>query len=135
MNKRQLLIVGTTLICAASLMVALQYFGSLNAKRGFVGCAQNLVTLGSACEAYALDNGRNYPRTLQDLSPTYVQSVPSCPVAQRDTYSGSYQFVDGSIYTGRFTIYCRGSYHADFAPGADKPMYDSRKGIPMHTWR
>ena len=104
-------------------------------------CQTNLKSLATACELYGTDWG-NYPPTLQRLTLKgldggYLKSIPTCPAAQADTYSGSYQMKmpkfdkQGEYVAGidHFRLGCAGHHHklANYRP--NRPAYDCKLGL------
>lgn len=56
----------------------------------FMHCRGNLLELDTALETYAADNDGYYPTSLHRLTPKYLKTIPSCPGAERETYSADY---------------------------------------------
>lgn len=56
----------------------------------YSGCYRNMCKIDEALKAYARDHKGNYPGRLEELVPGYLEEIPSCPQAVRDTYSDSY---------------------------------------------
>lgn len=122
------------------------------AEKDLSACTRNLGQIGSAIESYSDDSatgaGRGpYPATLQQLAPRLLETIPTCPLAGRDTYSKGYVSSDpaGSgpkrdltrpatrIRGGRssphaYTVICTGS-HADAGLDPGFPQYTSREGL------
>jgi len=86
------------------------------------GCTQNLKNIATGLEYYATDHGGNYPAGLQDLVPKYLQSIPACPAAHKDTYSASWRVAGGE----GFYMCCKGNNHADFGLKPDEPTCSAR---------
>jgi hypothetical protein len=72
-------------------------------------CRKHVRDLGGAIEAYASTHDGRLPRHLDDLEPTFIAHLPTCPRAGKDTYSGSYQ---ANTATGVFTLCCSGANHS-----------------------
>ena len=53
---------------------------------GLIMCHANLKIIGAAIEAYSEDHGR-YPTHLNQLSPNYLETVPTCQEAWDRAYS------------------------------------------------
>ncbi|MGV8119115.1 MAG: serine/threonine protein kinase [Candidatus Xenobiia bacterium LiM19] len=87
-------------------------------------CTSNLKNIGTAMEMYAHDNRGFYPRKLDDLTPQYLKTLPSCPVADKLTY----HYVSVTEPVPCYTVYCRGKYHTPFH-GTDMPEYDAVQGL------
>jgi hypothetical protein len=74
------------------------------------GCRNNLRLLNQALDQYAAKNQGQYPKKIEDLSPSYLQKFPDCPNAGHSTYSGGYQVsADGH----HFTLNCQGNFHRE----------------------
>ena len=92
-----------------------------NKKTPVDECGINLSTLAYASESYAAEHDGVYPKALTELAPEYVSELPKCPVAERDTYSGSYSIVEGE--RAGVKLFCQGHNHPELE--TDKPSYDS----------
>jgi len=90
------------------------------------GCESNLKNMGTALEMYSTDNNGKYPVSLAGITPNYLIKIPSCPSAQKDTYSGSYKC--SSRYDS-YTIMCKGHNHSDTETPENYPRYDSTQGL------
>lgn len=88
-------------------------------------CQSNLRNIGNALEMYNVDYTGRYPTAFSVLTPNYIKTIPECPIAGADTYSGSYS---SEITPDSFEIYCQGNFHAGFTP-ADYPKFDSSQGL------
>jgi type II secretory pathway pseudopilin PulG len=88
-------------------------------------CESNEKNIGTALAMFASDHHGRYPATLGQLTPNYLKVVPTCPAAETDTYSKSYQ-VNGSV---AYTFVCNGKHHVDLGIGADFPQYTSAQGL------
>lgn len=57
-------------------------------------CYKNIKGIATAVEYYAKDHNGNFPRSLDDLSPEYIQVKPTCPVSKQEyiykTKDGNY---------------------------------------------
>jgi len=85
-------------------------------------CRKNVEKLCSAMKKYFRDN-RRYPRELADLVPEYLDKIPVCPSAGKDTYSSSY-VTDKS--RKKYTLYCRGNNHIKAIIPANYPRTSDR---------
>lgn len=78
-------------------------------------CRNNLKNISTGLEMYSTDNSGKYPRILSAVSPQFLPRIPSCPAAERDTYSAGY--TSGPIITAwhsieeGYTVLCRGRNH------------------------
>jgi general secretion pathway protein G len=95
-------------------------------KARFNVCQSNLRNLVTALENYHLDN-HGYPNGIADLLPNnYINSIPTCPSASRDTYSEGYEYDNVS---GEFTIACKGNFHVSIGFAIDQPYYVFSTGM------
>jgi len=120
-----------------------QFGAESRAKGQLTACKSNLKNIGTACEMYATDNAGRYPKKLSELpiKPTpkwsYLKTLPTCPAAGKDTYSQTYQVKapkldkNGKIISGKDYIYlhCSGHHHKDAGGAANRPAYNSDKGL------
>jgi hypothetical protein len=91
-----------------------------------VACKANLKNLATALEMYSSDFAGHYPTSLARLTPNYLQQIPTCPAARRDTYSGG--FVSGQA-PDRYAVWCAGDNHPGLGLGPNLPAYDSVSGL------
>lgn len=94
----------------------------------FAACSQNLKNMAVALQAYANDNEQIYPSVLGDLTPHYLEALPTCPSTRKsDSYVAGYLKSD---LPSTYTVYCKGRWHVD-ADGApeDRPMYVFELGL------
>lgn len=88
-------------------------------------CKSNLKNIGTALEMYSSDHGGRYPEKLSEITPEYLKTIPTCPVAGKDTYSPSYRSTTAPDY---YLVFCSGSYHQGSCP-PNFPQYDSVQGL------
>ena len=87
-----------------------------------LGCTQNLKIIATGLENYASDHGGNYPATLKVLIPIYLEALPTCPAAHKDTYSASWRVAGGE----GFYMCCSGNNHSDFGLRVNEPTCSAR---------
>lgn len=108
-------------------------------------CKSNCKNIATALEMYASDNAGIYPTGLAKLpAGNYLKVIPTCPAAEKDTYSSSYQVEvakrdrAGKIVSGKdhFGFCCSGDNHKQSlvdrgynGPTQNIPSYDSDKGL------
>ena len=85
------------------------------------GCKSQLKNLACACEMWFCCHKDRYPAHLEQLTPLYIKTIPTCPGD-----SACYRVAaDFSSYTFR----CDGDWHT-FAGGLPNfPQYGSRVGL------
>lgn len=99
---------------------------SMKIVKKYDRCCANLKGIGLALEMYSTDNSGKYPAKLSQLIPEYIESIPTCPSAGKDTYSESYRVSkDGNNYS----FFCRGHHHKDEGAPENDPSYNSEKGL------
>ncbi|MFN8608080.1 MAG: hypothetical protein U0931_11155 [Vulcanimicrobiota bacterium] len=86
------------------------------------GCSQNLKNIATGLEMWASDHAGGYPKDLKQLVPKYIEHIPFCPAAGKDTYSSSYRQAGSE----GFSMYCAGHYHKDFKLAENQPTMDAR---------
>lgn len=94
------------LLIAVAACVLIPNFVRARAEGHYAACKSNLKNLSIALEMYAADSQGQYPPRLAALTPTYLRRVPSCPAAETDTYSASYE-----AHGTHFTVSCQGYNH------------------------
>ena len=88
-------------------------------------CAKNITRLSKAIKRYKTDKGK-YPTRLEDLVPSFIREIPTCPVAKSAVpYLKSYTYNQA---TNVFTLYCKGEYHKGVS-AKDYPRYRRGKVI------
>jgi hypothetical protein len=87
-------------------------------------CNTFIQRIAAALEDYKETKGC-YPKDLSNLCPAFIKTIPTCPVASKDTYSAGYEVSGDCLY---FTLYCCGSYHRNAGIPEKFPRYTSRKG-------
>ncbi len=101
-----------------------------NMRRAFyrarlTGCQSNLRNIATAVQSYMVDTKR-YPSSLADLKPNYINAIPTCPAAGKDTYTDGYEV---NTSPDQFTIHCSGENHTFLGYGKDEPRYSSKVGL------
>ena len=89
------------------------------------GCLRQLDKLHHALDAYRDAHQDFFPDRLDQLVPSYLETLPTCPAAGSDTYSASYQV---SHAPERFTLSCFGANHTPAGLGPNLPVCTSAQG-------
>ncbi|MBI2252216.1 MAG: hypothetical protein HYU63_05695 [Armatimonadetes bacterium] len=89
-------------------------------------CKSNLKTISTALEMSSIDNGGNYPNTLVNLAPSYLNNMPTCPSAGSSTYVNGYT---NAVNPASYTVACSGSFHSYLGLAPNMPQYISGVGI------
>jgi len=98
----------------------------------FTACKSNCKNIGTALEMYSTDFKGHYPPSLDCVTPNYLKNIPTCPSAEKDTYSESYTSTIGDPKTGTpdsYSFFCQGEYHKIVSNTRDCPRYDSMNGL------
>jgi len=113
--------------CAALWLLVMWLSPVLLACQGkTTACKSNLKNLATALEMYATDHQGHYPDSLQTLvNQKYLKTIPSCPEARCDTYSCSYQRLQGP---DQFVLCCTGAYHRKVLQ-PNHPAYSAEQGL------
>lgn len=113
---------------ATSVMAAILVPNFMRAKQHgqATGCKSNLKNIGTALEMYSTDHSGRYPKSLGELSPNYLRTIPTCPAVERDTYSTSYQ---SAATPDAYTVFCSGANHTGVGIPPNFPRYDSNRGL------
>lgn len=96
-------------------------------------CRGNLQVLADALNQYRVHRG-TFPEKLADLVPAYLEAIPPCPVAKKDTYSKSYYWEDRH-YGGNFPdrlileMCCLGHHHSAAGWEENHPRFDLDDGL------
>lgn len=89
-------------------------------------CKSNLKNIGTALEMYSTDFGGHYPEKLSLLTPNYLKTLPTCPKANRDTYSEGYI---SESEPDLYAVYCAGGSHTRVGIPYNYPAYDGLYGL------
>lgn len=89
-------------------------------------CPSSLKNIGTALEMWETDHQKKFPARLDDLTPNYLKSIPTCPSVGRNTYSAGYAI---SPAADHYTLVCAGTNHAGVGLGPNFPQYTSRQGL------
>jgi len=119
---RAIAVVG--LICAILSGIIVSNFLRARFQHGsLIACKSNLKNISTALEMYSSDHKGLYPKSLAEITPDYLRTLPTCPDGGRM----SYRYVSTSS-PDIYTVWCEGVYHADKSP-INMPQYDSVKGL------
>lgn len=88
-------------------------------------CKANLRRIAVALEMYA-DRYGKYPDSLKDLIPEFMDKLPECPAAGKETYSKSYSTGPNNV---TYRMYCIGHHHKEAGLERDFPLYTSKGGL------
>lgn len=93
-------------------------------------CKENLKKIALGLRLYAADHGKKYPKNMSEISvnPNYLEFMPTCPAASKDTYSSGYKV---SKDFKEFQVYCLGHYHANVHVKANYPEFSSKDGLAV----
>jgi hypothetical protein len=100
--------------------------GEARSMGQLTACKSNLKNIATACEMYSTDNAGRYPTSLSQLTPNYLKIIPKCPAADKDTYSLHFR---SGRNPDHYSIYCWGHNHAAVSTPANRPAYNSEKGL------
>jgi prepilin-type N-terminal cleavage/methylation domain-containing protein len=133
----ELMIVIAIIAILAAILVP--NFLKARAQGQLTACKSNCKNLATALEMYASDYGGRYPTngtTGMGLltAGNYLKTVPTCPAAGRDTYSGTYS---SRQTPDSFSFYCTGNNHgkaySGFTANAENyPQYSAEQGLLDH---
>lgn len=112
------------------------HFMRMRASGQYTQCQSNEKNLGTALEMYAKDNEGHYPERLAQLTPQYLQVMPTCGATGIDTYSHSYTaYISPDAHSDAFTFYCEGDHYKyqskryQWRVPENYPQYNSRQGL------
>ena len=96
---------------------------TLGSRSGGDTCEYNLIHLGAALESYRADY-TTYPRNLNELVPDYIDHLPNCPSAGKQTYAAAYTVTPHGYHC---ELACTDKHSGSYA--TKPPHYDSTKGM------
>ena len=126
----ELMIVIAIIAILAAILVP--NFIRARAQGQVTACKSNLKNIGTALEMYATDNAGRYPANLGDLTTAagagggYLKTIPECPSAGSDTYSGAYHHTSNP---DAYSVECSGTNHSAVNLAANCPWMDSATGL------
>ncbi len=99
-------------------------------EAAFNGCKENLKKIALGLRLYSADHGKKYPKKLSDISPNpnYLEFVPTCPAAAKDTYTLGYK---ASKDAKGYKVCCFGHNHGAILVKKDYPRFDSVNGLEV----
>lgn len=93
------------------------------ADSDFFRCCANIKNIGTASEMYSVDSRGKYPSSLNQLAPSYLKKIPSCPAAGKPTYR--YR-LDKKL---SYVVECHGKHHLSAGMGNNQPRYNGKQGL------
>jgi hypothetical protein len=109
-----------TVVPAAALAIILTVLHYEKPTRELKGCKTNLKHLATALEMYSCDHQGHYPKSLAELVPQYVISLPKCPAAGVETYSSG---LATASQPDIFSLQCTGHFHQKARQPINCPQY------------
>lgn len=96
----------------------------------FNECKENLKKISLGLRLYAAEHNNKYPKKLSDISPDprYLDFVPTCPSASKDTYTNGYKPMKN---LKAYKVCCYGHNHASLMIKENNPSFDSVKGLEV----
>ena len=93
-------------------------------------CKQNLIKISTGLRLFAAENGGKFPKKLAEISPNpkYLDFVPTCPAASKDTYTSGYKPAKD---LKSYVVYCNGCNHETVLVKENNPVFDSENGIQV----
>lgn len=122
-------------VAAVGMGLVQPWWAQKRGQEALTECKGNLKNLGTAMEAYSIENGGRFPSPLsgggplrlpEAIVPRFLDKMPICPVAGTDTYSRSSW---GAYNPDAYTIVCGGHHHAERGQGPNFPQYSSTLGL------
>ncbi len=120
----ELMIVISIIAILAAILVP--NFVRARAMGQLTACKSNLRNIATATEMYSVDNGAKYPDALAKVTPNYLKTMPECPVAGSDTYTGSFA---STTEPDNFEVACGGANHISLAIPPGYPRWNSDVGL------
>jgi prepilin-type N-terminal cleavage/methylation domain-containing protein len=92
-------------------------------KAKLTNCKANLKNISTALQLYNNDNEGMYPDTMDVITPTYINIIPTCPMG------GTNYTYEHASAPESFTVFCTGNNHAIFGLSANEPIWSSSIGL------
>ena len=96
----------------------------------FNECRENLKKISVGLKLYSAEHKGIYPKKLSEISPDprYLDFVPTCPAASKDTYTSGYQ---PSKDLKSYKVCCFGHNHKSLMIKENNPTFDSVTGLKV----
>jgi prepilin-type N-terminal cleavage/methylation domain-containing protein len=120
----ELMIVIAIIAILAAILVP--NFIRARAQGQVTACKSNLKNIGTAMEMYSTDAAGRYPTSLNNLTPNYLKSIPTCPSAGSATYTGGFTSASNP---DAYTVVCTTNNHSAVSAGSNYPQYNSVQGL------
>lgn len=104
----------------------------VRAKGRLTGCKSNLKNIGTALEMYSTDWAGCYPRSLNQLTPEYLKTIPTCPDSEENSYyysTGPDLPYNTPYFQDYYIVSCEGDAHTSVNTPAGFPQYDGLRGL------
>lgn len=98
-------------------------FGRARGAGQHTACKSNLKNIATACEMWSVDHSGHYPENMAALTPNYLRTLPTCPAAEKETYSATYSMKSSPDY---YEFHCQGDHHGS---GEEYPAYNAVEGL------
>lgn len=95
-------------------------------------CKSNLKNIGTALEMYSTDWAGHYPRNLNQVTPKYLKTIPTCPNSGENRYyyiQGQNLPYNTAHFEDYYVVSCEGSEHTAVNTPAGFPQYDGLRGL------
>ena len=102
------------------------------ARRHLSRCMCNLKNIAITLEIYSADHDGRYPRNLDALVPTYLESIPECPAAGRISYRADFgpsAVRNGGQFLDYYCVECTGGNHQGLSVSPDYPKFCGIDGL------
>lgn len=122
--------IGAAPLLGVGAAIMVPNFTKARSQGQLTACKSNQKNIATALEMYSTDYAGAYPKSMNQLTPNYLKTIPSCPVAGTDTYSSSYSLKksDNGDYQ-IYEVFCSGANHVQSAVPENYPRYNGDVGI------
>lgn len=125
-------VLGLIAICALATVFLTPSFTRARSSAPLSGCGTHLKKIGTAMEMYSMDNNDKYPPPPEKsyLTPNYLETIPECHCAERDSYvfeRGPTATYNTDGYQDYYFVYCSGTNHSTAPP--NYPQYNGIVGL------
>lgn len=128
----ELMIVIAIIAILAAILVP--NFIRARAQGQLTACKSNLKNIGTAMEMYSTDWAGKYPGGIAGLVPNYLKTIPECPAAAADTYTGNFAVgaaapTNPQGYQDYYYVSCQSDTHKAVDVTGAYPAYDGIVGL------
>ena len=101
------------------------------ARGQLTACKSNLKNIGTALEMYSTDFSGKYPSSMQQLTPNYLKTLPTCSSSGEMSYVAEFGLKApyNRGYEEYYFVECHGENHTSVSVTGNFPAYNAIQGL------